>query len=280
MLSYRHSYHAGNFADVLKHIVQSLIIETLKQKPKPFSYFDTHAGAGRYNLSDNKSKKTGEFIDGIAKLWNTNDLPELLLPYFNVIKQINFSEKLKYYPGSPLLAKLLMPRQNHLELTELHPTDFDLLKQEFNKDRNIKLQQQDGYKALKAKLPPIQRRGLILIDPPYELKNEHDDVIKGVKQAYKLFSTGIYAIWYPVISRHQVERFCSKFKNSGIRNILRIEMSVKADDENYGMTGSGMIIINPPWKLANQMQQLLPWLTENLKQDNHAKYLIEQLVPE
>jgi 23S rRNA (adenine2030-N6)-methyltransferase len=280
MLSYRHSFHAGNFADVLKHLTQSLIIESLKQKNKPFVYFDTHAGAGCYNLKESKSQKTGEYKQGINKIWNDNQIPELFSPYIHAIKQLNKDNQLHFYPGSPLLAKLLMPKPNRLELSELHPTDIKLLQQEFSKDRSVAIKQIDGYLNLKAKLPPIQRRGLILIDPPYELKTEYDDVIKGVKQAYKLFATGIYAIWYPVISRQPIERFCQKFKNSGIRNILRIEMCIKKDQQEYGMTGSGMIIINPPWKLAQQMQQTLPWLLEKLKQDQQASFLVEQLVAE
>lgn len=280
MLSYRHSYHAGNFADVLKHSVQTLIIQALKQKPKPFVYYDTHAGSGRYDLKSNQGQKIAEYNNGIKKIWHRKDVPEILAPYINLIKELNSREELSQYPGSPLIADMLMHRNNRLELSELHPTDFTWLKQEFKDAKNINIKQVDGYKYLKSKLPPIQRRGLILIDPPYELKTEYDDVIKNIKQAYKLFATGIYAIWYPVVSRHQIERFCDQFKNSGIKNILRIEMNVQADSEEYGMTGTGMIIINPPWKLAQQMQETLPWLLKHLSQDHNASYKVEMLVPE
>jgi 23S rRNA (adenine2030-N6)-methyltransferase len=280
MLSYRHSFHAGNFADVFKHSVQTLIIESLKQKPKPFVYFDTHAGAGRYNLHTEISQKIAEFENGIAKIWQNYDIPKKLTPYINCIKGLNPDDKLKYYPGSPLIADMLMHRNNRLELSELHPTDFTWLKQEFKEAKNINIKQIDGYKHLKSKLPPIQRRGLILIDPPYELKTEYDDVIKNIKQAYRLFATGIYAIWYPVVSRHQIERFCDQFKNSGIKNVLRIEMCIKPDSEEYGMTGTGMIVINPPWKLAQQMKEVLPWLLKHLSQDNNANYKVQTLVPE
>lgn len=280
MLSYRHSFHAGNFADVLKHITQCLIIKYLQQKPKAFVYFDTHAGAGRYNLTHNTSTKTGEYLGGISLLWHKENVPDLIKLYLGAIKTINQTGKLLYYPGSPLLASLLFDRFTRLELSELHPTDFTLLKQEFSKNKKANIIQQDGFKNLLAKLPPIQRRGLILIDPPYELKTEYDDVINSIKKACKQFSTGIYAIWYPVVSRHQIERFCTKFKNSSIRNILRIEINVKADTNEFGMTGSGMIIINPPWTLESQMKELLPWLTKELQQDEHCNYLIEMLVPE
>jgi len=280
MLSYRHSFHAGNFADVLKHTVQILIIQALKQKPKPFVYFDTHAGAGRYDLNTEMGQKKAEYKEGIEKIWQLDDVPDLLFPYIEIIKQLNPDGKLTNYPGSPLISDMLMHRNNRLELSELHPADFTWLKQEFKEAKNINIKQQDGYKFLKSKLPPIQRRGLILIDPPYELKTEYNDVISNIKQAYKLFATGIYTIWYPMVSRQNTEQFCKQFKNSGIKNILRIEMCVKADSEEYGMTGTGMIIINPPWKLAQQMEEILPWTVNKLKQDSNYNYIIETLVSE
>jgi len=280
MLSYRHSFHAGNFADVLKHTVQTLIIQALKQKPKPFVYYDTHAGAGRYDLTTEMGQKKSEYKQGIEKIWKLEDIPELLTPYINIIKQLNPDGKLTNYPGSPLIADMLMHRNNRLELSELHPTDFTWLKQLFKEAKNINIKQQDGYKFLKSKLPPIQRRGLILVDPPYELKTEYDDVIKNVKQAYKLFATGIYAIWYPMVSRLNTEQFCHQFKHSGIKNILRIEICIDEDNQEYGMTGTGMIIINPPWKLREQMKNILPYLMKYLSQDINAGYKIETIVSE
>ena len=280
MLSYRHSFHAGNFADVLKHCIQVLIIESLKQKPKAFVYYDTHAGAGKYSLFSKYSNKNAEYKDGVEKIWQLQNPPQEISAYLALIKDLNPSGVLQLYPGSPFISHMLMSKQNRLELSELHPTDHALLSKEFNHLRSINVVQADGYKHLKSKLPPIQRRGLILIDPPYELKDEYNDVIKNIKQAHKLFATGIYAIWYPVTSRHNIERFCNQFKNSGIKNILRIELNVLKDSNDYGMTGAGMIIINPPWKLAQQMQQVLPWLLENLKQDQCGSYKIEQLVKE
>jgi len=280
MLSYRHSFHAGNFADVLKHSVQTLIIQALKQKPKPFVYFDTHAGAGRYDLTTEMGQKKSEYKQGIEKIWKLEDIPELLTPYINIIKQLNPNGKLTNYPGSPLIADMLMHRNNRLELSELHPADFTWLKQIFKEAKNINIKQQDGYKFLKSKLPPIQRRALILIDPPYELKTEYDDVINNIKQAHKLFATGIYAIWYPMVSRINTEQFCNQFKHSGIKNILRIEMCVESHSEEYGMTGTGMIIINPPWKLAQQMKDLMPYFLKHLKKDEKHNYILEWITPE
>ncbi|NRA53486.1 MAG: 23S rRNA (adenine(2030)-N(6))-methyltransferase RlmJ [Gammaproteobacteria bacterium] len=280
MLSYRHSFHAGNFADVLKHTVQSLIIESLKQKPTPFVYHDTHSAAGRYDLRDAKSEKTGEYKEGIARLWHRDDIPDLMQPYIDTIEALNPNGDLTYYPGSPMVAWQLMEQQNRLELTELHPTDIELLRQEFAGQRKVRIQQIDGYKGLKGAMPPAQRRALVLIDPPYELKTEHDDAIKGIVESHRRFATGIYALWYPVVSRAQVERFCQKFSEQGIKKILRIELCVKGDTNEFGMTGSGMIIVNPPWKLEQQMRELLPWLTKQLKQDNSAHFTLEWLVEE
>jgi len=280
MLSYRHSFHAGNFADVLKHTVQSLIIESLKQKPKPFVYHDTHSAAGRYDLRDAKSEKTGEYKEGIARLWHREDLPSSMQPYIDTVEALNPNGDLIYYPGSPMVAWQLMERENRLELTELHPTDIELLRQEFAGERKVRIQKIDGYKGLNGMLPPAQRRALVLIDPPYELKTEHDDAINGIVASHQRFATGIYALWYPVVSRAQVTRFCEKFAEQGIKKILRIELCVKADTTEFGMTGSGMIIVNPPWKLEQQMQELLPWLTEQLKQDDSAHYTLEWLVEE
>ncbi|MCF6318018.1 MAG: 23S rRNA (adenine(2030)-N(6))-methyltransferase RlmJ [Proteobacteria bacterium] len=280
MLSYRHSYHAGNFADVLKHTVQTLIIQALKQKPKPFVYYDTHAGAGRYDLTTEIGQKIAEYKEGIEKIWQQDDIPELLTPYINIIKALNTNKQLNYYPGSPLIADSLMHKNNRLELSELHPADFTWLKQEFKDAKNINIKQIDGYKHLISKLPPIQRRALILIDPPYELKTEYGDVIKNIKRAHTKFATGIYAIWYPVVSRQQVEKLCQQFKTSGIKNILRIELCITPEIEEYGMTGTGMIIINPPWKLEQQMHSILPWLLSHLKQNGSGDIKIEALVPE
>lgn len=280
MLSYRHSFHAGNFADVLKHLVQVLTIEALQQKPKPFLYHDTHSAAGRYDLRDKTSEKTGEYKDGIARIWQRSDLPSAMQSYVDIIKSLNPNGQLTYYPGSPLVAKSMIGHSQRMELTELHPADLKLLQQEFSGDRKVRIQQVDGYKGLKATMPPAQRRALVLIDPPYELKTEHDDAIKGIVDAHKRFATGIYALWYPVVSRAQVERFCEKFKQQDIRNILRIELNVKADTNEYGMTGTGMIIVNPPWKLEQQLRNILPWLVNQLAQDDKANFKIEWLVEE
>ncbi|MGM0513104.1 MAG: 23S rRNA (adenine(2030)-N(6))-methyltransferase RlmJ, partial [Pseudomonadota bacterium] len=172
MLSYRHSFHAGNHADVLKHTVQSLIIEALKEKDKPLLYLDTHSGAGRYQLSGEHAERTGEYLEGIGLLWQRDDLPEELAAYMSVVHNFNRSGTLRYYPGSPLIARQLLRPQDKIHLTELHPSDFPLLRNEFQKDDRAKVQRADGYQQLKSQLPPPSRRGLILMDPPYEMKTD------------------------------------------------------------------------------------------------------------
>ncbi|GAA4887686.1 23S rRNA (adenine(2030)-N(6))-methyltransferase RlmJ [Ferrimonas pelagia] len=279
MLSYRHSYHAGNHADVLKHTVQALILEALKGKEKPFVYHDTHSGAGRYDLRDDHAEKTGEYVEGIGRLWQ-QDCPEALHPYLKAVKALNPNGELRYYPGSPALANALIREQDRMLLTELHPSDHPRLEQEFARDRRVKIFKEDGYQRLKASMPPQERRGVVLIDPPYELKTEYDDLVKGVVEAHKRWATGTYALWYPVVYREDIDYVERKLKASGIRKILKIEMNVLGDSNARGMTGSGMIVINPPWTLEQQMNELLPWLTPKLAQSSQARFCVDWLVPE
>ena len=280
MLSYRHSFHAGNHADVLKHIVQTLIIESLKEKEKPFLYLDTHAGAGRYQLTNAHATRTGEYLEGIARLWQQEEVPELILPYLEAVGSLNTSDELRYYPGSPLLAAKLLREQDLLMLTELHPTDFPLLRTEFSRDKRVRVCREDGFGQLKSKLPPASRRGFALIDPPYELKQDYSAVVKGIVEGYKRFATGTYAIWYPVVHRQQIKRMLKELEATGIRKILQIELAVKPDSDQLGMTASGMIVINPPWKLASQMASILPWLHKTLVPEGTGHTLVECVVPE
>ncbi len=280
MLSYRHSFHAGNHADVLKHIVQTLIIESLKEKEKPFLYLDTHAGAGRYQLTNAHATRTGEYLEGIARLWQQEEVPELILPYLEAVGSLNTSDELRYYPGSPLLAAKLLRGQDLLMLTELHPTDFPLLRTEFSRDKRVRVCREDGFGQLKSKLPPASRRGFALIDPPYELKQDYSAVVKGIVEGYKRFATGTYAIWYPVVHRQQIKRMLKELEATGIRKILQIELAVKPDSDQLGMTASGMIVINPPWKLASQMASILPWLHKTLVPEGTGHTLVEWVVPE
>ncbi|WP_392561551.1 23S rRNA (adenine(2030)-N(6))-methyltransferase RlmJ [Orbus sturtevantii] len=280
MLSYRHSYHAGNHADVLKHCVLSLCIESLKQKDKPFLYLDTHSGAGRYLLQGEHSTKTGEYLSGIAKVWQQQPIPETLTPYLSVLKYYNRSETLKYYPGSPLIAKQLLRPQDKLLLTEIHSSDYPLLRQEFNKDHRAQVSRADGFLQLKSKLPPESRRGLILIDPSYEIKDDYQKIPHELKEGYKRFATGTYLIWYPVVNRRQTQAMIDGIINTGIKRILQIELAIRPDNNQKGMTASGMIVVNPPWKLHQQMQEILPWLKSILDPQGTGHIFVKELVAE
>lgn len=280
MLSYRHSYHAGNHADVLKHIVELLIIESLQQKEKGFFYLDTHAGVGRYDLRGAEAEKNGEYLEGIARLWQRDDLPAEVSRYLAEIHALNSNNELRYYAGSPLIAANLLRDQDRAMLFELHPTDFPILSDNFYAYRQVKCRKGNGFQGLKSELPPKERRGLILIDPPYELKEDYQQVVKGVEEGYKRFATGIYAIWYPVVKRMQINNMLRGFEKSGIRKILQIELAVKPDNPEKGMTASGMIVINPPWTLYQQMEKVLPYLAKTLVPSGGAHYTLEWVVPE
>ncbi len=279
MLSYRHSFHAGNHADVLKHIVQSLILNSLQQKEKPFVYHDTHSGVGRYDLAHEWSEKTGEYKQGIARVWQQDNIPAELDSYLDAIRQLNQGETLRYYPGSPRVARAHLREQDRMVLTELHPSDYPLLVQEFHRDRQVSIYKEDGFARLKASLPPQERRGLVLIDPPYELAKEYRDVVRAIAQSYKRWATGIYAIWYPVVNRCDIDDMLEGLQGLEIRKILQIELGVAPDTNERGMTASGMIVINPPWTLESQMQTILPFLKQAIAPAT-GHYKVEWVVPE
>ena len=281
MLSYRHSFHAGNHADVLKHIVLMLILENLKLKEKGFFYLDTHSGVGRYRLSSNESEKTAEYKEGIERLWEQTDLPEDVARYVKMIKKLNYGGKeLRYYAGSPLIAGELLRPQDRALLTELHPSDYPILRNNFSDYKNVTVKCDNGFQQVKATLPPKERRGLVLIDPPYELKEDYDLVVKAIEEGYKRFATGTYAIWYPVVLRQQTKRIFKGLEATGIRKILKIELAVRPDSDQRGMTASGMVVINPPWTLETQMKEILPYLTKTLVPEGTGSWTVEWITLE
>ncbi|WP_373099106.1 MULTISPECIES: 23S rRNA (adenine(2030)-N(6))-methyltransferase RlmJ [Pasteurellaceae] len=281
MLSYRHSFHAGNHADVLKHLVLMLIIESLQQKEKGFYYLDTHAGVGRYRLFGEEAEKTGEFAEGIGRLWERQDLPQAVARYVQQVKKINYGGKaLRYYAGSPLIAASLLRPQDRALLTELHPSDYPLLRNNFKQFDNVTTKRDNGFQQLKATLPPKERRGLVLIDPPYELKADYDLVVQAVIEGYKRFATGVYALWYPVVLRQQTKRMIKNLQASGIRKILQLELAVRPDSDQHGMTASGMIVVNPPWTLEAQMKTVLPYLARVLVPEGTGSWSLQWITPE
>ncbi|MDT4289965.1 23S rRNA (adenine(2030)-N(6))-methyltransferase RlmJ [Methylomonas sp. MO1] len=279
MLSYRHGFHAGNFADVLKHSLLTLAINALKQKDKPFVYIDTHAGAGKYSFKSEFAQKTGEYQQGIAKLWDTQDAPPELKDYLSAVRAENTGRQLVRYPGSPQLVKRLVRAQDRLVLSELHSSDVEALQQLFAGDKQVAVAKEDGLQNLSKKLPPIQKRGLILIDPSYEMRDEYKKIVAALTTAHKHFATGIYALWYPVIDRAATENFMRQLAQTGIPRQLRIEHCIADDGPGRGMTGSGMLFINPPWQLDSQAEALLPWLNQILA-DGKGYWKVEWQVPE
>lgn len=265
MLSYRHSFHAGNFADIIKHVVLTETLQHFTKKDGGFEYIDTHSGAGLFNLNSADAQKLQEHNDGISKLKSV-DFPELS-DYFDAIRAYNPSGQLQNYPGSPGIAKHFLRRQDRAWLFELHPKDHKTLQANMRDNRKIRVEQKDGLAGMAGLLPPTSRRGMVLIDPSYELKQEYDQVVEAMIQGHKKFSSGSYAIWYPVVDRGRINTMERKLKNSGIKNIQRFELGLSADSQEHGMTASGMFVVNPPWTLFEKMSALLPKLLANLSQD-------------
>ncbi|MDO6446801.1 23S rRNA (adenine(2030)-N(6))-methyltransferase RlmJ [Colwellia sp. 1_MG-2023] len=279
MLSYRHAFHAGNFADVLKHSVLTLVLEYMTRKEKGFYYIDSHSGAGMYSLADEYAQKTGEFKDGIAKLINQADIPEALIDYVNLIKSFNEDGELDYYPGSPAIAKYFDRRQDSAHLFELHPNDIQLLSEYCQRWHKSHVNQSDGYQGVLGLVPPPSRRGVVLIDPPYELKEDYSKAVKTIINAYKKFATGTYILWYPVVKRELVVAMQNQFSQSSIKNVLQVEYCQLEDTDEYGMTGTGLFIVNPPWQLNKQLSEILPFVKEKLG-NTQSHFLLKQLVGE
>jgi 23S rRNA (adenine2030-N6)-methyltransferase len=283
MLSYRHGFHAGNFADVHKHVVLTLLIAALKRKDKGFCYVDTHAGAGRYDLRGEFAGKLREYENGIGRVWLADNLPAELEPYRAAVCPVDQpagNDALRYYPGSPLIVRRLLRDQDRMVLMELHNTEAPVLAKLFAGDRQVMVHHQDGYQGLKACLPPRARRGLVLIDPAYERADEFERVVAGVEEIQRLWPTGMIAIWYPVQVRAMVTRLHRLLRETGIRKMLLCELLVQPDDVAKRLNGSGMIIINPPWQLDTQLAPVMRWLDQTLAVVPHARPVIDWLVPE
>ena len=278
LLSYRHSYHVGNFADVLKHVVLVEILSYLIKKDKPFTYIDTHAGAGLYSLTTEHALKTAEFQQGVARLKREN-WPELER-YFQIIHDVNSTDELSFYPGSPKIAQSFLRDKDQARLFELHSTDFNILRELFAKDKRVFVNKEDGYQGLIALLPPVSRRGLILFDPSYELKTDYEQVLNTLEKAYRRFATGIYAIWYPVVDRYRIDKMENRFVVSDIKRVQLFELSQRADSSGKGMTAAGMIVVNPPWTLMATMQQILPKLACDLGARDKPVFRCRELVSE
>lgn len=260
---------------MLKHLVLVEIITYLQRKEAAFDYIDTHAGAGLYHLHRGHSQKLAEYREGIGKLFDLDWLE--LNPYLCQVKTINPDGKLKAYPGSPMLALSLLRPQDRAWLYELHPTDFELLCKNVRRHKKVKVLNENGFKSLPALLPPASRRGLVLIDPPYEVKSDFNTVVRTLQQAHRRFATGIYALWYPVVDRRQINWLEGALRSSGIPNMQRFELGVCPDSSARGMTSSGMVVVNPTWGLFEKMQHILPTLATLLGQDGQGVFRCDVL---
>jgi len=262
-MNYRHVYHAGNFADVLKHAVLALVIEHLKLKPQPFRIVDTHAGTGLYDLSSAEAQKTGEWRDGIGRLLAAElpeDIAEILAPYLAVVRGENAGGDLASYPGSPRLARRLLRPGDNLILSETHPEDQTRLAAVFARDPAAKVLALDGWTALKAVLPPKERRGVVLIDPPFEEPGEFGRLVEALKECHRRFATGIVIEWYPVKDRRQTQAFRRDAAAAGIPKLLVAELAVRAPVADGALVGTGLLIANPPFTLEEKLARLLPYL--------------------
>ena len=277
MLSYRHAFHAGNHADVLKHFIEVRLLRYLSQKEKPFWYIDTHAGAGFYSLDTGYAVQNAEYLSGIARLWNREDLPAPLMEYMALVKRLNPDGEMKLYPGSPLIALELLREQDRLRLFELHPADHEILQENFAAHGNrVLIQKADGFGALKSLLPPPPRRALILIDPPYEEKQDYQRVVSALREGLKRFTNGEYAVWYPQLQRAEALQLPQQLKQLDVKSWLHVALSVQTPSaEGFGMHGSGMFILNPPWTLHGELKQVMPYLVKVLGQDGGAEFELE-----
>ena len=281
MLSYRHAFHAGNHADVLKHFIEVQLLRYLAQKDKPFWYIDTHAGAGCYELDSGYAAQNAEYRSGIALLWDRDDLPAPLADYVALVKRINPDGQMKLYPGSPLVALELLREQDRMRLFELHPTDSEILQQNFagNTDGHgsqVLIQAADGFGALKALLPPPPRRALVLIDPPYEDKQDYQRVVSALRDGLKRFASGVYAVWYPQLQRAEARQLPEQLKQLPVKSWLNVALSVQEPGEDgFGMHGSGMFILNPPWLLHGVLQEVMPYLVKVLGQNGEGSFVLE-----
>ena len=277
MLSYRHGFHAGNHADVLKHIALVALLRMLMRKDKPIVVVDTHAGAGMYSLEQGFATRNAEFRDGIGRLWERNDLPEPVADYLDQVRAVNADGVLRRYPGSPRIALGVLRPQDRLRLFELHSTEGPILAREFAQDgRRVTVTAGDGFAGLKAVLPPHSRRGLVLIDPSYELETDYRAVVTALRDGMQRFATGTYVVWYPLLQRRDSIHLPDALRRAAGVDWVDVALQVKAPSpEGRGLHGSGLFVVNPPWKFSEQMRGIMPWITHALAQDEAAGFRID-----
>lgn len=283
-MNYRHAFHAGNFADVVKHAVLARIVEYLKLKEKAFRVVDTHAGEGLYDLASSQAVRTGEWRDGIARLIASDpdgEAGDLLAPYLRAVASVNQGGGLGHYPGSPLIVRHLLRRQDRLTAIELHPQDAKRLEQRFSGDHQVRVIELDGWLALGAHLPPKEKRGLVLVDPPFEAEGEFDRLVDGLLRAHRRWPGGIYALWYPIKHRDEVASMIRAVRAAGIPKVLDTRFMIRpASTGEPRLDGSGMLVVNPPWTLERELSVILPFLAGVLGQEPGASWALEWVTGE
>ena len=280
-MNYRHAYHAGNFADVLKHLALTLVIEHLKLKPAPFRIVDTHAGVGIYDLGSVEAEKTGEWRDGIGRVLDCSHIPvavtDVIGPYLAAVRALNRRGAVTRYPGSPELARRLMRDTDRLVANELHAADCASLRRAMAGDARVKVMELDAWVAIKSLLPPRERRGLVLIDPPFEETGELERMLDGLTAATRRFATGTFMLWYPIKDPRPVARFHARARQSGFAKLLVAEQTIRDARDATRLNGSGLLVVNPPFTLADRLATVQEWLTPLLAQDAGASWRVEAL---
>lgn len=282
-MNYRHHYHAGNFADVVKHVLLVGLLKALTRKDSPLCYLDTHAGLGLYDLGASEAQRTLEFKTGLSrvKAAPAAGMPEWVADYQKAVTALQAEKGGFWYPGSPWLALHQLRAQDRAVLMELHPEDAGTLKQNLSRDARVAIHQRNAYEGLTALIPPKEKRGLVLIDPPYE--EERDDyapVVELLKKAHAKWPTGMYALWFPIKDYHAITRFYRRLRNSGIPKILTTELNVLPPDNNLGLNGTGMVVVNPPWQYSDEAFRTLRWLKPVLSDHAGASFRVEWLAGE
>jgi 23S rRNA (adenine2030-N6)-methyltransferase len=277
MLAYRHAFHAGNHADVLKHLVLTLVLRHMNQKDKPYRVVDTHAGAGGYSLEGRYAQKKGEFEQGIARLWDRDDLPEAVADYVDHVRRFNPDGRLAQYPGSPAFEQMLLRPQDQLRLYELHPTDHRILESYLGAERHVEVKNADGFDGLKSQLPPSTRRAVVLMDPSYEGHGDYGRVVATLREALSRFADGVYVVWYPQVQKVEAAQLPRRLESLAPKGWLHARLTVQAPDvQGFGLAGSGVFVINPPYTLHERLAAVLPYLVDVLGQVDDASFLLEQ----
>lgn len=277
MLAYRHAFHAGNHADVLKHIVLVQVLRYMNGKDKPYRFVDTHAGAGGYSLEGRYAQKKGEFEQGIGRLWGRDDLPEPVADYVQQVRAFNPGGALEQYPGSPAIAHMLLRPTDQMRLFELHPTEHRILESYLGHQRGVEVRHADGFDSLKGQLPPSTRRGVVLIDPSYEGHGDYGRVVATLRDAVQRFAEGVYLVWYPQVQKVEAAELPRRLEALAPKGWLHARLTVaRPDAMGFGLAGSGMFVLNPPYTLHDTLAGVLPWLVETLGQVAGANFLLDQ----